>query len=663
MSSTEESKENRRKMLRRWEQIHIDKNYQDAFISEEIKASWERSKAYNVDQLKKSNDAILTEKEFKKAIEANKEYIKIVLPVMQNIYSITKGSGFCIIFSDDNGCILRIIGDEDAVEFVRRVNLVEGSLWSEQYMGTCGYSMAKALDKLVQVNGYEHYCKYASPATCIASPIKDGKNENIGFISLTGPYEQINAHSAGMLFAATKAIEREVHLTEINKKTRSLYKEAQLANIHKKDIIKSFANGLISIDENGIIDLMNDKAARLLNLPCESCIDKKIDSIIPMDENYHFINKIKSNKGFNREAFTITINNKQSKYLVDCTPRNSESHNVSGSIIILQEFHSVINKLIITKPDLTFDKLIGNSSLFNAALEEAYAAAETDSNILLLGESGVGKDVFAQAIHNESFRKERAFIAVNCAAIPRELIGSELFGYEEGAFTGARKGGNPGKFELADQGTLFLDEIGEMPIDLQVNLLRVLEERTITRLGGKHPIPTNIRLISATNRDLSSEIKANNFRRDLYYRLQVITINVPALRERKDDIPLLVEYFIEDMSSKLDKRIKGIDPSVMDILINYNWPGNIRELRNVMERAVNLTKDGIINVELLPDQIVEASTNKISRWKKHPSSEEIEERLIKEYLLNFKYNKSQVAQALNISRSSLYKKMKNYNIT
>jgi len=289
-------------------------------------------------------------------------------------------------------------------------------------------------------------------------------------------------------------------------------------------------------------------------------------------------------------------------------------------------------------------------------------AASSDSNVLLLGESGVGKEMFAQSIHNASSRSREPFFAINCAALPRELVSSELFGYEEGAFTGARKGGNPGKFELADQGTIFLDEIGEMPLDLQGTLLRVLEEGTIIRLGGREVIPVNVRIIAATNKNLPEEVRRGNFRLDLYYRLGVINIKIPSLRERKGDIPLMVDHFIRIIGPKLGKKINHIEDAAMDIMLNYDWPGNVRELNNVLERAINMTTGDVLTAEVLPPEIRKPGPDFMPLWEKGFSKDSLEEQLIRNYLHKFQGNKSRVARELGISRSSLYRKLEKYSI-
>jgi len=322
----------------------------------------------------------------------------------------------------------------------------------------------------------------------------------------------------------------------------------------------------------------------------------------------------------------------------------------------------LIQRVAGVRANITFDHIIGQSSNFKSAITYAKMAVGSDTNVLLLGESGVGKEMFAQSIHNASNRSKELFLAINCAALPRELIASELFGYEDGAFTGARKGGNPGKFELADQGTMFLDEIGEMPLDMQSSLLRVLENGTIERLGGREPIPVNVRIIAATNKNLLEEVKKGNFRLDLYYRLGVMIINIPSLRDRISDIPEFVEHFIKTIGPKHGKKILSIDDRAMDILLNYDWPGNVRELNNVIERAINISAGNVLTADLLPPEMRKDNQTYIKLWEEHPSKNMIEEQLIRNYLSKYSNNRSRVAKELGISRSSLYRKMIKYSI-
>jgi transcriptional regulator with PAS, ATPase and Fis domain len=290
-------------------------------------------------------------------------------------------------------------------------------------------------------------------------------------------------------------------------------------------------------------------------------------------------------------------------------------------------------------------------------IEYAKKVSDSKSTILITGESGTGKEVFAQAIHNYGNRKEEPFVAINCGAIPRNLMESELFGYEEGAFTGAKKGGAPGKFEIADGGTLMLDEIGDMPIDMQIKLLRVIEEGVIIRIGGTRQIPINVRIVAATNKDLIQEVEQGNFRLDLYYRLNVLPIHLPALRERREDIADIAHYFMKSISKRLNKKEVYIDNEMIQHLKQYDWPGNIRELENVVER--------MINTQTLPLEFTgkRYSSTVLSEDKEEcVDLEQMEIRLIKKALIRCEDNITLAAKALGVGRNTLYRKMDKYQI-
>ncbi|NLV22365.1 MAG: sigma 54-interacting transcriptional regulator, partial [Syntrophomonadaceae bacterium] len=278
-----------------------------------------------------------------------------------------------------------------------------------------------------------------------------------------------------------------------------------------------------------------------------------------------------------------------------------------------------------------------------------------------LGESGTGKDIIAQAMHNASPRKNNSFLAINCAALPRDLIASELFGYEDGAFTGARKGGNVGKFELADQGTIFLDEIGDMPLDLQASLLRVLEEKKVMRLGGGKLVSVNVRVIAATNKDLETEIERNRFRRDLFYRLGVIKITIPPLRERPADIMPLAENFLKKTCRRFNRPLMSLSPEVIETFMNYDWPGNVREMQNVIEGSTQLAANNEITYDLV-SQYITPKTSGPPPDTETQTVAVVEKQLILDCLAKYKYNKTEVAKALGISRRTLYRRLSEYEI-
>lgn len=312
-----------------------------------------------------------------------------------------------------------------------------------------------------------------------------------------------------------------------------------------------------------------------------------------------------------------------------------------------------------------FEDIVGESDQISTAKNLALRATRTSSTVLLLGESGTGKEVFARAIHRAGARKHAPFVSINCAAIPEQLLESELFGYVEGAFTGAPKCGKPGKFELANQGTIFLDEIGDMSLAMQAKLLRVIQEREIERVGGTRPIKVDVRLMAATNHDLYQMVRDQKFRLDLYYRLNVIAIELPALRERLNDLELLIVALIKRLNKRMETSVEGVMPDALKVLMNYSWPGNVRELENVLERAINISDESLIRIDHLPSEVRKSEGSTNPAWDRRTLEQGLfiaEKKLIMNALRETKGNKVQAARALGIHRSVLYKKLARHNL-
>ncbi|MES2284651.1 MAG: sigma-54 dependent transcriptional regulator [Bacteroidota bacterium] len=307
----------------------------------------------------------------------------------------------------------------------------------------------------------------------------------------------------------------------------------------------------------------------------------------------------------------------------------------------------------------SFDTILGKSETIQETIRIARKVAPTDSTVLLEGETGVGKELFAQAIHNASSRKTKSFVAVNCSAFPKDLLESALFGHRKGAFTGATSD-KKGLFEEAHEGTLFLDEMGEMNLDLQAKLLRVLETQTFIKVGDSKPTKVNVRIIAATNRDLKKESEQEHFRSDLYYRLSTFKITVPALRERKKDIEELANYFLTVYSAKIKKRITSMDRTFIQQLKNYEWHGNIRELKNIIERAVILCDTETLSIDLLPPEIIHCETTSLS--SSSTTLESMEKIHIQKIIHLAKGNKTKAAELLGIGLTTLYRKMEEYHL-
>ncbi|MEW6243739.1 MAG: sigma 54-interacting transcriptional regulator [Bacillota bacterium] len=312
----------------------------------------------------------------------------------------------------------------------------------------------------------------------------------------------------------------------------------------------------------------------------------------------------------------------------------------------------------------TFDEIKGTSPAIRKAKEMARKVASTDSTVLLLGESGTGKELFARAIHGHSFRASKPFVAINCAAIPESLLESELFGYEGGAFTGARPGGKPGKFEVANGGTVFLDEIGDMPLVLQAKLLRVLQDKEVERVGGIRPVSVDVRVISASHKDLEELVMKGAFREDLYYRLAVIPLHIPALRERKEDLYLLLEHYLRRYRTLYSKTPKRLSSEVLKVLFDYDWPGNVRELENTVEYIVNMESGDLVTLDSLPPRfarLIARETTGDPGMSIESAEADAIRRALEIYGTSAR-GKEKAARALGIHRATLYRKLKKLGI-
>ncbi|MCM3653913.1 sigma 54-interacting transcriptional regulator [Metabacillus litoralis] len=441
-----------------------------------------------------------------------------------------------------------------------------------------------------------------------------------------------------------------------------------------KDIIEIAYDGVVMVDTEGYVQMLSHAYADFLGIEQESSIGKHVTEVIE-NTRMHVVAKT----GKQEVADLQKINE---NYIIATRTPILKDGKVTGAVgkvlfenvnqftALAKRVKSLEHELKKYKGDFrernkasyTFDHLIGNSPAFVDVKHQAKKVSKSDSNVLLLGESGTGKELFAHSIHNESSRAMGVFVKVNCAAIPSELLESELFGYEEGSFTGAKKGGKAGKFEVADGGTIFLDEIGELPMHMQVKLLRVLQEKEIERVGSSGSITIDVRVIAATNRNLEEMVSKGEFRLDLYYRLNVMEMMIPSLRERKSDIIILVKYFLDKYQKIMKKEIAGIHDQALRLLRFYSWPGNIRELENCIERALNLVDEGeIIKPEHLPEEIVGHIDISFVRSLAEVM-EETERNTILACLEITKGNKSETAKQLGISRTTLYEKMNKYGL-
>lgn len=451
----------------------------------------------------------------------------------------------------------------------------------------------------------------------------------------------------------------------ISNKLKAQIKTEELELEKKKleILLNSMNKAVVSIDKEGNIDKYNVKFKEIFNMRDDNIDGENIFQLLD------FIKKPSTNdlKKHKTGVFYYKENSRNLKGIYNVS-EIAVKNKLKGYVIDFIENKDAIKNYNKINKDykITLDNIISESEIMEHTKQKALIASKSNSTVLITGESGTGKELFARAIHNHSDRADNTFVTVNCAAIPDNLLESELFGYEEGAFTGAKKGGKLGKFEIAHKGTIFLDEIGDMSLHLQGKLLRVLQERELDKIGGKSNILIDVRVIAATNKNLVELVEKGQFREDLYYRLNVIPITLPALRQRKDDIPLLIDYMIKEYAHKLNKDVIGIEDDAKKTLIDYSWPGNVRELQNVIEYSINMSDSSLLNLDIIPNNIKSKYYDeKSNKCEEIRTLEDLEKEEISKALNKFKHykkDKELVAKSLGISRATLYRKLEKYNL-
>lgn len=443
-----------------------------------------------------------------------------------------------------------------------------------------------------------------------------------------------------------------------------------------EDILNYAYEGYVLVDSQGKIVKMNYE--KLMGIKEEDVVGKPVEEVIE-NTRMHLVAKtgIKELRDVQRIQGHDMITNripiiKENKVIgavgtvlfKDVSEVKELAHHLLDLQSKINKYKGEIERIEGSK--YSFESIITRNSKMEYLKKVSRRAAETNSTVLITGESGTGKELFAHAIHKASYRKDEAFIAINCAAIPKELLESELFGYDRGAFTGAKKEGKVGKFELANGGTIFLDEIGDMPLEMQVKILRVLESKEFERIGSNKKVAFEARVVAATNENIEEAVRKGKFRDDLYYRLNVISVEIPPLRERPEDIEPIAEDILKYLLKEMKLGKKEISVEVLKILKSYSWPGNVRELRNALERAVNLAIGNLILPEHLPERIMKKSNYIIKTVEDIPLLKDVlietEKKVIENAILATHGNKTLAAEKLGIHRTALYKKMEKYNL-
>ncbi|GAB7388172.1 sigma-54-dependent Fis family transcriptional regulator [Bacillaceae bacterium] len=609
----------------------------------EILASWRRCQQHGVIQeALQLRPKYLSPGELKKLREKHSFFLQTALPVIRDLHEFVKGSGFLTMLTDHQGHVLEVMLDENTKRFAAEVYLVPGAVWREEIVGTSAISLVLQEGKPFQVVGEEHYWKKLQHITCSAAPIFDQQQELIGVINVSGPMDAVHSHTLGMIVASARAIERQLRL-------RKITMEMQRTNETLNTLLDSVEEGVLLIDENLAIRQANSVACRILQSSQESLLGRKVTDFFAgplFREAFHSHSPVQDEL---LKILPLGIS-----CLVKINPIVTPGE-YAASIITFREVHQIrrlARRIDGNQSYFTLKELKGSSEAMEHLRKQILKISRCDATVLLLGESGSGKEVVAHSIHHMSNRQDGPFVVVNCAALPRTLLESELFGYEGGTFTGGLKQGRPGKFELANGGTIFLDEIGDMPLEMQVILLRVLQERRVTRLGGHKPISLDVRVIAATNKDLQQAVYEGKFREDLFYRLNVLTLEIPPLRSRKEDIPELIDWFVAKHTPEMEKT-KTFSAAALSRMMNYDWPGNVRELENVVQRCLILSEKDTIEVHDLPPEMQMAAERPSGAGES--SFSDFKHNAFCEALHTSGGNVEKAAKLLGISRATAYR--------
>jgi len=634
-----------------------------------IKKSHQRCEEYGVNKEQIFPSRILKGNEVSSHLARNEYLLRIASPFMDIIFESVTNSGFFILLTDDEGCILKSVGDPDIIEQSEKLNMVVGAYMSEKNIGTNAMGTAISENQPIQVTAAEHFISAYHRWTCSAAPIHNEKGEIIGSLNLTGESRLVHPHTLGLVVAAVRAIENQIKADMAQEKLNEAF-------YYMKSIVESVSSGILALDSNGNIKTINTWALSMLNLKKEQAINQSVKKLVPHWKQ--IFERFKRGETYMDMETNFSLNGSKEKYDLSAYPILDNQQQIIGMVLVIkgmQKIYNLVNKYTGMRAHYTFEDIIGDSPEFSQVIDHAEKISSSTSTVLLMGESGTGKELIAQSIHNASPRSNSVFIAVNCGAIPKDLIESELFGYEEGAFTGSKKGGHAGKFELANGGTIFLDEIGEMSLDMQVNLLRVLQEGYVNRVGGSKNIPVDVRVIAATKKNLIDEMKKGTFREDLFYRLSVIPLFIPPLRERGNDRKHLFNYFLKAKARKLNKPVPEISDKQLKEIRDYEWPGNVRELENYVENIVNFNGQSSFNI-MNPishnsnKEVVTGLTENTDNYhtakqniETEMTLEEMEKQTITDCFERLEGNVSKVSRRLGISRTTLYSKMKKYNLS
>jgi sigma-54 dependent transcriptional regulator, acetoin dehydrogenase operon transcriptional activator AcoR len=635
-----------KEIRRAWEWF-IEDGTTPAAVRAVVASSWHRSQDHGV-PAERQGAPLVVEAELVEHHSLHSPLLEASRSALSQASLFLGKANSMIILTDPSGLILETAGDPRTIDFGHLVHLEQGGVWKEADIGTNAIGTAIAALEPVQIHGAEHFCNDVGVWTCAATPIwhpEDG--DLLGVVDISGPARTFNPQSLAFAVAVRHQIEGAIarsingdheRLLRYFLQKRSLWANEHIVAIdHRGKIVYGGESALRDLQRHHPGLASSGRISPLKDLPAVDWA-LALRELLPSASTEAVIDQ-------NRQLGAIIVLHNRRRPSVPTVGRP------------------------LTDGLFDFDEILGDSSAMREVKELARKMALTDAPILIEGETGVGKELFARAIHSAGPTSSGPFVPVNCGGIPRDLFGSEFFGYSKGAFTGAREQGHAGKIEAADGGLLCLDEVGEMPLEHQPFLLRVLEDGLVYRIGSNEGRPVRLRLVSMTNRNLHAEAEAGRFRRDLYYRIAVLRLQIPPLRDRGDDVVELAHHFASKAASRMERPLPRFDAEVLRIFRLYSWPGNVRELRNVVENMILLGNSDQLGVADVPievrqqtDQVAASLSPEQQSSPASPNLKLSERAAIEAALAEARGNLTDAAKRLGIARSTLYRKLDEYGI-
>lgn len=646
--------------IKNWNRLHGDRAERSG-LEEELYQVWDKSEKLGIDPGGTLPEE-LTAQEFSEIIRSYKRLMTCSDWVINHVIENSADSDLRVLLFSREGVLLRIYGEAFQDDWLRERGVKCGAMWTEESIGANILSMGLRKKSHYEMSGDLNFARFLVDGDYYYAPICLTENDISASLVLAIPEKKSDAYLRTVAVTVARSVELDMFA----------FQSVEMFTSGDED------NGSIffRLDEDKYkVVLITDQVFKILGIKKTDSYHLTLDQLIlPPPENKELWNIISNRRTVTDKTMALSVIGGRRYVNVTTNTYKRNKFHPDGYTIFLSPGvgpGKAAPRYTDNNARYTFSDIIGENERMLDTVKRGQIAALSDSNILIQGESGVGKDVFAQAIHNASSRSHKPFVAINCAAFSKELISSELFGYESGAFTGAKREGSIGKFELANHGTLFLDEIGDMPLEVQSVLLRVLEEKTFRKVGGNRLIEVDVRIIAATNKNLKELIEKKQFREDLFYRLSVIRVNIPPLRDRGDDVYLFSDFIIKKLCDRMGRPEVRLTEQALDFLGRYSWPGNIRELQNLLEGIISTHEGAVIGEEEI--------NNYLGEYFREPRPEELlesapaspavrdifdmgERERFELALKKCRNNKTRAAEYLGLSRSTFYRRLREFGM-